>query len=187
MGLTLGFHGQDISYKIHSFINSFILSFIHDLLSNSSWTRLIECITKIARNAKALLRQPFFDHKGNLCFEPLQVSANKVKKALQIFLLGSRGGLDELTAQHMKDLLAGVSDDKLLSSITQLINLMLAESFPPDVNKIIFGGCLTALEKKDGGVRPIDTGYLIRRLTAKCANCHVIQRRSPEEVSKQSS
>ena len=48
------------------------------------------------------------------------------------------------------------------SSITQLINLMLAGSFPPDVNKIIFGCHLIAFEKKHGGVRPISIGYLIR-------------------------
>ena len=54
---------------------------------------------------------------------------------------------------------------------------MLAGSFPPDVNKIIFGGRLIA-EEKDGGERPIAIGYLIRRLAAKCANRHVIQRRS---------
>ena len=54
---------------------------------------------------------------------------------------------------------------------------MLARSFPLDVNKIIFGGHLIALENKDGGVTPIAIGSLIR-LTVKCANCHVIQRRS---------
>ena len=111
-------------------------------------------------------RRPFCDPKGDLRFEPLQVSTDEVKKALQTFRLGSSGGPDGLTAQHHKDLLAGASDDKLLGSITQLINLMLAESFPPHVNKIIFGSRLIALKKKDGGVRPIAIGYLIRRLAA---------------------
>ena len=97
---------------------------------------------------------------GNLRFEPLQVSADEVKKVLHIFPLGSSGGPDGLTAQHLKDLLAEASDDKLLGSITQLINLMLAGSFPTDVNKIIFEGGLIALEK-DGGVKPIAIGYLI--------------------------
>ena len=52
---------------------------------------------------------------------------------------------------------------------------MLAGSFPPDVNKIVFGGRLIALEKK-GAVRLIAIGYLIRKLAAKSANRHVIRR-----------
>ena len=37
-----------------------------------------------------------------------------------------------------------------------------------------------ALQKKDGGIRPIAVGYTLRRLTAKCANSFVIKRRSEE-------
>ena len=50
-------------------------------------------------------RRPFCDPKGNLRFELLQDSADEVKKALQTFPLGSSGGPDGLTAQHLKDLL----------------------------------------------------------------------------------
>ena len=39
---------------------------------------------------------------------------------------------------------------------------------------------MVALEKKDGGVKPIAVGYTLRRLAAKCANSHVIKRRSEE-------
>ena len=35
-----------------------------------------------------------------------------------------------------------------------------------------------ALETKGGGIRPIAAGYTCRRLVAKCANRHVISRRS---------
>ena len=35
-----------------------------------------------------------------------------------------------------------------------------------------------ALEKKDGGVRPVAIGYVFRRLAAKCDNHYVIARRS---------
>ena len=48
------------------------------------------------------------------------------------------------------------------------------------VSEIFFGGRLVALEKKDGGVRPIAVGYTLRRLAAKCANSHEIKRRSEE-------
>jgi len=37
---------------------------------------------------------------------------------------------------------------------------------------------MIALSKKDGRIRPISVGYTLRRLAAKCANSHVIAKRS---------
>ena len=39
---------------------------------------------------------------------------------------------------------------------------------------------MVALQKKDGGIRPIAVGYTLRRLVAKCVHTHVIKRRSDE-------
>ena len=47
-------------------------------------------------------------------------------------------------------------------------------------NNILYGGRLIALQKKDGGIRPIAVGYTLRRLAAKCANKFVIKRTSEE-------
>jgi len=55
---------------------------------------------------------------------------------------------------------------------------MLAGTFETEVCFIIFGGRLVALSKKDGGIRPISVGYTLRQLEDKCANAHVIARRS---------
>ena len=55
---------------------------------------------------------------------------------------------------------------------------MLAGKFDSEINTIIYGGRLIALSKKDGEVRPIAVGYVLRRLAAKCANSHVIEDRS---------
>ena len=41
---------------------------------------------------------------------------------------------------------------------------------------ILFGGKLTALVKKSGGIRPIAVGYAWRRLAAKCANSYAMSR-----------
>ena len=57
---------------------------------------------------------------------------------------------------------------------------MLSGNLPINVLEIIFGGRLIALQKKDGGIRPIAVGYTLRRLAAKCVNRHVIERRSSE-------
>ena len=58
---------------------------------------------------------------------------------------------------------------------------MLAVSFNKEINKIIYGGRLIALAKKDEDVRPIAVRYVLRRLSAKCANKHVLARRSAQD------
>ena len=64
----------------------------------------------------------------------------------------------------------------LLSAISSLINLLLEGKYHPDVIPILFGGNLTALVKKSGGIRPIAVGYTWRRLAAKCANSYAMSR-----------
>ena len=46
---------------------------------------------------------------------------------------------------------------------------MCAGTFDSEINTIIYVGQLIALSKKDGGVRPIAVGYVLRRLAVKCA------------------
>ena len=88
------------------------------------------------------------------------------------------------TGRHItstsRDLLSGATDDKLRTSITDLVNILLAGDFPREVNETIFGGRLIVSEKKGGGIRPISVGYTWRRLAAKYAHRHVISRRSAE-------
>jgi len=96
-------------------------------------------------------------------------------KALCSFPLGSSGGPDP---QHITDLLSGATDDSFQQVLVDFINLLLAGSIDKEVSAIVFGGRLLALSKKDGGVRPITVGYTLQRLAAKCANNHVIERRS---------
>ena len=66
--------------------------------------------------------------------------------------------------------------DSLLESVTDFINLMLAGRVPERVRPILFGGRLTALKKKYGGLRPIAIGYTWRRLAAKVCCKHVSER-----------
>ena len=57
---------------------------------------------------------------------------------------------------------------------------MLSGNLPNNIPEITFGGRLIALQKRDGGIHPTAVGYTLRRLAAKCANRHVIDRRSSE-------
>jgi len=99
---------------------------------------------------------------------------------LQSFPPGSSGGPDGLTPQHIPDLLTGATDNNLQQALVDWVNLMLAGSFDKEVNEVIYGRRLIALQKMDGGIRPITVGYTLRRIAAKCANSYVIERRSRE-------
>jgi len=77
-------------------------------------------------------------------------------------------------------IITGATDDSLEQAIVEWVNVMLAGSFSAEINEIIFGGRLIALCKTDGGIRPITVDYTLRLLAAKCANSHVIERRSQE-------
>ena len=101
----------------------------------------------------------------------LCVSSADVRKAIKSFPCGSASGPDGLKPQHLKDLTSDItSSDALLTLITNFINLLLSGRCPDNVRPFLFGGNLTALTKKDGGVRPIAVGCVFRRLASKCAN-----------------
>ena len=110
---------------------------------------------------------------------PLQVQESDVREALSSFPCGSAGGPDGITAQHLRDLISPGIDNNLIINLTAFVNSILAGLTPASVTPILFGGSLIALEKKDGGIRPIAVGYVWRRLTAKCANHHVLESSAP--------
>src|SRR6218665_148072 len=62
----------------------------------------------------------------------------------------------------------------LLSSLTILMNIMLAGNCPDKITPLLFVGTLFALRKKYVGLRPIAIGYKWRHLASKCANAHAI-------------
>ncbi len=107
---------------------------------------------------------------------PLLATPQAVLAAVTSFPHGSAGGPDGLRPQHIKDLLDGVgvgnggtvsgeggtsgSDPRptvnpLLEAITDLVNLLLSGEVPRFVRATLFGGSITAIAKKGGGVRPI--------------------------------
>lgn len=109
-------------------------------------------------------------------FVALQVSSESVRKEIANFPAGSAGGPDGLTPQHIKDMIADVDGHSVVTSLTNFVNMLLKGVTNDEVNKIIFGGRLLALNKKSGGIRPITVGYTLRRLAAKCANSYAVQK-----------
>lgn len=101
----------------------------------------------------------------------LQVTEQEVLKAARSFPSGSAGGPDGIRPQHLVDMLSCKDSLSLfLSNLTKFVNFLLRGQCPETVAPSLFGGTLIAIQKKDGGVRPIAIGYLWRRLAAKCAN-----------------
>ena len=65
----------------------------------------------------------------------------------------------------------------LLEAITDLVNLLLSGEVPQFVRASLFGGSITALAKKGGGVRPIAVCYTWGRLVGKVV-CRLVSPRA---------
>ena len=105
--------------------------------------------------------------------QALQVTQDEILKAVRSFPAGSAGGPDGIRPQHVLELISDpVAGPILLPALTGFTNMLLNGDCPDAVRKILFGGRLIAIGKKDGGVRPIAIGYTWRRLAAKCANAY---------------
>ncbi len=63
----------------------------------------------------------------------------------------------------------GTTETTLLQSVTNICNLMLAGKVNKEFLHIVYGALLIALNKKDGGIRPIAIGCTLRRLVSKLA------------------
>ena len=103
---------------------------------------------------------------------PYEILTEDVINAIRSFPNGSSGGITRLRPQHLKDALrtdAGDQHDPLLKCLTAQSNCLLSDNLPDFVKPIIFGANITALYKKDDGIRPIAVGDVFRRITSKCA------------------
>lgn len=120
--------------------------------------------------------------------EHLMVSEQDVVKNINGFPNGPAAGIDGILPQHIKDLTApntGEAGLKLVKSITNLCNFMLAGKIPSKLCAIMYGASLCALNKEQGGIRPIAVGNTFRRLTAKMACASVRSEMSSKLAPRQ--
>ena len=80
-------------------------------------------------------------------FDAIQIFDKNIVDAVRSFPAGSAGGPDGITPQHLKDLLATVTDGQLLHQLVQLVNLLLNGGLSQQINEIIYGAILIALQK----------------------------------------
>ena len=125
------------------------------------------------------------DPTDNDCFS---TSKFIVHKALMSFPNGSSVRLDGISPQNLNVWTAksnGQTGLNLLRALTNLVNVILEGKVPFEYRPYFFGAKLIALKKPDGGLRPIAVGNTFRRLSAKCAGCHVFESRQARYGSRQ--
>ena len=151
------------------------------LAQQGEYTRAIQALTSagLAEQSPATTRAMKKKHPAaNLpTFQPSSVSpqltfsSEEVLKAAKSFRKGSAPGPDGLRGEHLKVALNRTTpnrQDNMLAALTRLVNVMAAGSVPDMVAPFLSGAKLHAGNKKDGGIRPIAVGNIMRRLTAKC-------------------
>ena len=80
---------------------------------------------------------------------------------------GTSPGASGLRAQHLLDVISGhtiSSAEDCLFAVTRLMNFLLPGKVSPLLAPWLCGTPLTALLKKNGGVKPIAVGEVLRRL-----------------------
>ena len=97
--------------------------------------------------------------------------------ALKSFCPSSAGGVDGLRPGHLKDLVApqtAEAGQRLMKALDYICSKLLRGQIPKHTRDLLFASNLTALRKKDGGIRPIAVGNVFRRLASKIAAKRVI-------------
>ena len=102
---------------------------------------------------------------------PISFTSSSVLKLALKFRKGSAPGPSGLRPEHLRVVLQSTSArrDSALVSLTKLLNKMMAGCVPAEVAPYLCGARLHAARKKDGGIRPVAVGNLVRRLACKCA------------------
>ena len=90
-----------------------------------------------------------------------------VEQCIRSFHRLSSGGPSGLRPIHLKNCLTTEYRDEVLEQCTALINILAKGDAPMSLAPFLAGATLTALPKKDNGVRPVAVGEVWRRLTAK--------------------
>ena len=113
--------------------------------------------------------EKFLLHRKNT-HAALRVSEDAVKTVIRSFLACSPGGPDDIRPQHILDMINNnETGPALLTSITNIVNMLLRGELHRDISPFLLGGRLITLEKKSGAFRPIAVDYTFRRIVTKYA------------------
>ena len=108
-----------------------------------------------------------------------------INAAVQSMNIASAAGPDGLRPSLLRQLegkeFVG-SRDKILDSLQSFAATCVAGKVPTSISKFFFGATLWALRKKDGGLRQIAVGCVIRRIILKAA-CHAVREHASKILS----
>ena len=107
---------------------------------------------------------------------PITVSEEEIVHAIRSFPNDSTGGPDGLRPQHLKDMTGPITNSgaqALISALSRFVTVVLQGKVPMSIRPFFFGASLTALTKKEGGIRPIAVDCTLCRLAAKVAGFRV--------------
>lgn len=101
----------------------------------------------------------------------VHIQQDGVHQAIRTFSVASGAGLDGLRPRHLRDLLdqRNPSSSRLANQLCRFVEKVINGALPEFILPTFYGAFLTALQKKDGGIRPIACGLTLRRLAAKVA------------------
>ena len=109
----------------------------------------------------------------------VKITVEDLKKAVASLKSGAAAGPDSHKPSHYRAALgpaAGARQYGALAAVTRMINVILEGGVPVEVRPFFAAGTLHAVPKRDGKIRPINCGNLIRRLATKCAVRKVISK-----------
>ena len=102
--------------------------------------------------------------------QQIRLSCDDIKHAVMGIRSGTAGGPDGHKISFYK---AAIGDsapgrrEKALVYLTRFCNAIASGSVPPIIRPFFAAATLFGVEKKDGGIRPIGCGLIIRRVTAR--------------------
>ena len=100
----------------------------------------------------------------------IEPTDEQIRAAIEGMSTGGAPGPDGLRPSHLKQMTrskAGLSKDKLFSEIKRFSIICIKGLIPRTARSSFFGANLIALKKKDGGLRPIAIGLVLRRLVSR--------------------
>jgi hypothetical protein len=98
------------------------------------------------------------------------LSPKSFHEALKSFKRGSAAGWSGLSSDHLLEAISCPNPaigEFTLGALTRFGKLFIAGTPPEDILPFVFGAKLIGIQKKDGGIRPIAIGEVLRRWAAK--------------------
>ncbi len=105
--------------------------------------------------------------RDHSCPPPRKFSASEIECAVRRFHAGSGAGLSLLRPDHFKDADSVFVSKSLFENLARVCDLIASGRAASVAQPYLTGAFLTALLKKEGGIRPIACGDVLRRVTGR--------------------